>query len=238
MHVVALLLLLAVAAVETTKILQPHRPVMPLNIRYYPPPIEAPGGGGRTSGEEIPETPQAKPRPAPKAFQPRLMAVNYDPQLAVHVVLTDAPGIDFNTPGIGELPGIPGGTGFDGIAGPPGPGGKGGRNGDGEGPGNGAGKGTFGISTAKVTRSPQLIYKEEPEYSEAARKAHIQGTVRLYIDVGVDGLATNIRVVQGVGLGLDESAVAAVRKWRFRPALSGDQPVVAPAVVDVGFFLL
>jgi TonB family protein len=78
----------------------------------------------------------------------------------------------------------------------------------------------------------------EPEYSEEARKLKFQGTVLLAIDVDVNGSAVNIRVVRPAGLGLDERAIEAVRKWRFRPALSGDRPVVAPATVEVNFRLL
>ena len=50
--------------------------------------------------------------------------------------------------------------------------------------------------------------------------------------------AANIRVAQSAGLGLDERAIEAVRRWRFRPALAGDRGVVAPAVVEVNFRLM
>ena len=78
----------------------------------------------------------------------------------------------------------------------------------------------------------------EPEYSEDARKVHFQGTVVLTIEVDTNGLPSNIRVVRAIGLGLDERAVQAVEKWRFRPAMSGDHPVIAPALVEVSFHLL
>jgi len=58
------------------------------------------------------------------------------------------------------------------------------------------------------------------------------------IDVGPDGHPANIRVAHGVGLGLDERAIDAVSHWRFSPAVAGDGPVVAPALVEVGFHLL
>ncbi len=90
----------------------------------------------------------------------------------------------------------------------------------------------------KLTRRPVVIYQVEPEYSEPARKAKLQGFVRLRIDVGLDGRPTNIRVIESMGLGLDEAAINAVKQWRFQPALSGSQPVVAPATVEVGFHLL
>lgn len=232
-HVAVLLLLLTVAAVRSPLVMPPHKTVMPLSIRYYPPQPEPPGGAGQQPAEPAPEAPAT--RPAPRIFRPQLLAVNDQPQLPVQMTLAEDPGLSVHTAGVGEFLGIPGngGTGLTGLAGPPGPG-----AGRGAGPGTGDGFGSGSTFTGKITRAPQVIYKEEPEYSEDARKAHIQGTVRLYIDVGLDGRATNIRLVRGVGLGLDENAIEAVRKWRFRPALSGDKPVVAPAVVDVGFFLL
>jgi TonB family protein len=60
----------------------------------------------------------------------------------------------------------------------------------------------------------------------------------LAIDVDVNGSVKNIRVVRGLGLGLDEKAIAAVAKWRFRPAMANGKPVTAPAQVNVTFHLL
>ena len=93
-------------------------------------------------------------------------------------------------------------------------------------------------STVKMTRQPQLVYKEEPEYSDEARKAHSEGVVVLEVDVDVTGRPTNIRVLRGIGFGLDEKAKAAVARWKFRPAIAGDRPVVAPATIEVTFRLL
>ena len=98
--------------------------------------------------------------------------------------------------------------------------------------------GTLPSQNARLTRQPQLIYKVEPEYSEDARKVHFQGTVILSIEVDANGLPSNIRVVRSIGLGLDERAIQAVAKWKFRPAVSGDHPVAAPAIVEVSFHLL
>jgi protein TonB len=56
--------------------------------------------------------------------------------------------------------------------------------------------------------------------------------------VALDGKPINIRVIQGIGLGLDECAIDAVKRWRFQPALAGDVPVVAPATIEVGFHLI
>ena len=85
---------------------------------------------------------------------------------------------------------------------------------------------------------PVLLYKVEPEYAEEARQARLEGTVILYIDVGTDGYASNFHVVRSLGLGLDEKAVEAVRKWKFRPGYKDGKPVVVAATIEVNFRLL
>ena len=70
-------------------------------------------------------------------------------------------------------------------------------------------------------KPPTLAYKVEPEYSEEARAAKLQGTVLLKVVIDVDGLAKDIEVVNGQGLGLDEQAVAAIMRWKFNPGAEG-----------------
>jgi TonB family protein len=67
--------------------------------------------------------------------------------------------------------------------------------------------------------------------------AKIEGTVRLYVEVGIDGLAHNVRVIKGLGFGLDESAIEAVRKWQFAPARRDGRRVGIPTTVEVQFRL-
>ncbi len=83
-----------------------------------------------------------------------------------------------------------------------------------------------------------MIYRVEPEYTEAARKAKYQGTVVLYAVVGPDGKVRDLRVVRALGLGLDEKALDAVRQWKFRPGLKDGQPVAVAASIEVTFRLL
>ena len=52
----------------------------------------------------------------------------------------------------------------------------------------------------------------EPQYTEEARKAQLEGTVALYVEVAPYGAAENIRVLRRLGMGLDEKAVEAVRQ--------------------------
>jgi len=84
---------------------------------------------------------------------------------------------------------------------------------------------------------PRLSYKVEPAYSEEARTTKYQGTVALYAEVGIDGLAHNLRVVRPLGLGLDEKAVEAVRQWRFIPGTKDGAPVTVAATIEVNFRL-
>ena len=86
--------------------------------------------------------------------------------------------------------------------------------------------------------APVPIYKPEPEYSEDARAAKFQGTVMLAVVIGVDGKASSIIVVRSLGMGLDEKAIDAVQKWRFKPGFKDGKPVPVKANLEVNFRLL
>jgi len=86
--------------------------------------------------------------------------------------------------------------------------------------------------------APTLIYKVEPEYTEEARQAELQGTVLLYAQIGPDGKAINMKVLRGIGLGLDEKALECVALWRFKPGMKDGQPVTVEAQIEVNFRLL
>ena len=84
---------------------------------------------------------------------------------------------------------------------------------------------------------PKLIYAATPSYSEAARKAKLEGIVILKLVVDEDGNPQNVRVVRPLGMGLDEKAVEAVRRYRFNPALKDGVPVPVEINVEVNFRL-
>jgi len=86
--------------------------------------------------------------------------------------------------------------------------------------------------------APVVLHRVDPEFSEEARKAKYQGTVMLTIVVGEDGKPHGIRIVSGLGLGLDEKAIEAVSQWKFKPAMRNGRPVPAPATIEVNFRLL
>jgi periplasmic protein TonB len=105
--------------------------------------------------------------------------------------------------------------------------------------GPGVGPGPAGIYPAgrMGVTVPQAIYSPEPSFSEEARKAKAQGVVVLLLVVGTDGQPYNIRLGQSLGMGLDEKAVEAVSRWRFRPATLNGQPVATQIAVQVDFHL-
>ena len=86
--------------------------------------------------------------------------------------------------------------------------------------------------------APVLAAKKEPEYSEEARVAKIQGTVVLSIVIGVDGHASNATLARSVGFGLDEKALDAVMQWEFKPGTLNGLPVPVQAQIEVNFRLL
>ena len=84
---------------------------------------------------------------------------------------------------------------------------------------------------------PVVISKHEPKYSSEARKAGLQGSVLVGLVVGTDGIPQNVKVLRGLGLGLDEKAVEAVQGWKFQPARKAGEPIAVPAQVEVSFRL-
>jgi len=85
---------------------------------------------------------------------------------------------------------------------------------------------------------PILIHQAEPEYSQQAKIAKFSGTVRLSLVVEANGRPTHIRVVKGVGMGLDEKAVEAVRQYQFKPATLAGRAVPVDLYIDVNFQML
>ena len=81
------------------------------------------------------------------------------------------------------------------------------------------------LEAQSQNRKVKLIYRVEPDYTPDAREKQITGTVVLGLTVGHDGLPQSIQIKKSLFPSLDESAVNAVRKWRFEPAMKDGQPV-------------
>jgi TonB family protein len=95
-----------------------------------------------------------------------------------------------------------------------------------------------GSGTEKPDTRPAVVYKIDPGYSEAARKAKYQGSIVLSLMVDTSGHAVDIRVVRPLGLGLDLKAVQAINQWRFKPGIKNGKPINVGAHVEVRFRLL
>jgi protein TonB len=109
--------------------------------------------------------------------------------------------------------------------------GKNGGVGDDDGLGAGQGE-AYNGPYANVVSLPKCAYCPDPQYTDEAREAKLQGKVTLQVLVGADGRAVQIRIVQGIGLGLDERAAQAIRGWKFVPAQDAARRAV-PAWVTV-----
>jgi protein TonB len=122
--------------------------------------------------------------------------------------------------------------------------GKGNTIGDGPGdsigssPGEFAGRGEGPGPYQPGWTQPRCAYCPDPQYTDEAREAKVQGTVTLQVLVSADGRALQIRLVRGIGLGLDERAVQAIRGWKFVPAHDGARRAVTAWVTVEAIYRL
>jgi len=204
------------------------------------------GGGGGGDRSPLQASKGKLPKIAPRQFAPPSAVVNNpNPKLMVEptiVVQPNAPLPNVASVNFGNPLGVAGppsnGTGSGGGIGSGSGGGVGSGSGVGFGPGSGAGYGGGVYRIGGGVSAPVPIFKPEPEYSEEARKAKYQGSVTLAIVIMPDGSTSNIRVIRPLGLGLDEKAIEAVTKWRFRPSMKDGKAVAVSANVEVNFRLL
>jgi TonB family protein len=97
--------------------------------------------------------------------------------------------------------------------------------------------GGYPAPSTALSNAPRLVSKVEPEYTEEARRAKYQGTVTLSARISPEGAVEDVRVVHALGLGLDEKAIEAVKKWTFQPATKDGRPVAALTTIEVNFRL-
>lgn len=125
-----------------------------------------------------------------------------------------------------------------------------GGNGDGRSNGRGSGISTGGFGSEQVVHSGpkiqtadtgpattpvEITFKPNPVYTDEARNLKLEGEVLLEVMFGSNGSLHVNRVVRGLGHGLDEAAIAAANKMRFKPAARYGQPMDSTAVVHVVF---
>ncbi|UHQ18859.1 energy transducer TonB [Lysobacter sp. KIS68-7] len=89
-----------------------------------------------------------------------------------------------------------------------------------------------------VSSAPTPLSSPAPRYPDRSMRRRETGTVRLQVEVGVDGEPTSVTIASSSNSrDLDRAAMDAVRKWRFRPALREGQPVVGTIIVPIEFKL-
>jgi periplasmic protein TonB len=103
---------------------------------------------------------------------------------------------------------------------------------------DGSGQGDDSGPYARVATQVICRICPDPAYSDEARKAKMQGLVTMRVLVGADGRVRDVQVTRGIGLGLDENAVRAVRAWQFIPARDGARRPVATWVTIETVFRL
>lgn len=248
---VALLLLVAGTNKQIQEVAkQTVHLVAPIDLAPYvakPAPQKPGGGGGGGDRSPLPASKGRLPRVATRQFTPPSAVVNNpNPKLIMEPTIIAPPDAvlpqvnmaQYGDP-FGRIGGPPSsGTGSGGGIGSGSGGGVGSGRGAGFGPGEGGGVGGGVHRIGGGVSAPTLIFKVEPEYSEEARKAKFQGTVVLYVVVDEKGMPRNLKVIRPLGLGLDEKAIEAVQKWRFKPGMKDGKPVAVAAQIEVNFRLL
>jgi periplasmic protein TonB len=146
------------------------------------------------------------------------------PMIGVHT----SPNVSLDSNGQGSGGGMGTGSG----------GGLGSGTGNGYGPGYGGNTGGGVYRVGGGISAPQPLFTPEAEFSDEARRAKYQGEVMISLIVDAQGNPQNPHVVRPLGMGLDEKALEAVRKYKFKPALKdGRTPVPVQVTIAVNFRL-
>jgi len=249
-HVVAITLILSVAIkVRTSAVLTPATMVTPVDFKLTIPPMNMPvakvqgGGGGGGAHQVIEATKGRQPVVAKTQVEPpQILRIDH-PKLAVEPTeMVKIPDSNSAMPslGVSQSPqimlasqGKGNGAGFgQGLGG-----GLGAGHGAGAGPGSGGGYGGGLMSVGGGVSAPQVVHSVQPEFTDEARRENYQGSVSVQLIVDSQGNPQNVRLVNHLGMGLDEKAIEAVRQYRFRPAMYQGHPVSVQIVVDVDFHL-
>ncbi len=211
--------------------------IISLDVPPPPPPIkpmlEKIGGGGGQQGP-TPVTQGHLPKLAQEQIVPPKAPPLDKPKLAVEptvVVQDNLKMADNKMPDLGNpnsnLKGFSMGNGNGS--------GIGSGNGNGIGPGSGGNTGGGPMHVGGGVRPPAVLSMVEAEFSEEARKAKFSGNVLVSLWVDDKGNPSHVKVIRGVGMGLDERAVEAVRQYKVKPATLNGKPVRVDLNIEVNF---
>ncbi len=204
------------------------------------------GGGGGGSHEMVDPIKGKNPKLEKAPVTPPMVPILDKPKLAVDSAVAVQPDIklpDNLVPNIGvhssaNVTLASNGQGTGGGMGTGSGGGLGSGNGNGYGPGTGGNTGGGVFRVGGQISAPVPLLTPEAEFSDEARRAKYQGEVMITLIVDAQGNPINPRVVRPLGMGLDEKALEAVRKYKFKPALKdGRTPVPVLITIAVNFRL-
>jgi protein TonB len=85
--------------------------------------------------------------------------------------------------------------------------------------------------------APVAVLRIEPEYTEIARRARIQGIVIIEAVIDRQGNVTDARIIKGLPMGLDQEALRAIKRWKFKPGTLNGQPVPVYFNLSINFRL-
>lgn len=205
------------------------------------------GGGGGGGAHQVVEPTKGRIPPVAKAqvVPPQILVIDH-PKLAVQptVVMPQQMKIPDSKamPNIGvpqssqvaiASQGAGSGSGFGQGSG----GGIGIGSGGGVGIGSGGGYGGGVMSVGGGVSAPVVIHSVDPEFTDSARQAKLEGVVSIQLIVDQRGNPENIQVVRHLGMGLDEKAIEAVRQYKFRPAMFQGHAVPVQMIINVNFHL-
>ena len=244
-HVAVVALLVFIGSLKPVQdMVKEHILLIAPDLKPYVPQQKKLSSGGGGGGNRAPlEASKGKlPKPAPRQFTPPRVDPLDNPKLpmAPSIIAPELPTLVAQNMGdpLSSLRVGSNGVGIGGGIGSGSGGGVGPGKGPGVGPGSGGGFGGGAYRIGGGVSQPSLLSKVEPEYSEEARKAKWQGTVILALVVDDQGRPQNLKILRSLGLGLDQKAIEAVEKWRFKPGMKDGKPVPVMATIEVNFRLL
>jgi TonB family protein len=93
------------------------------------------------------------------------------------------------------------------------------------------------LRAAPIDKPVEVVFKPEPDYTDDAKARRVEGIVTLEVEFAASGDVRVLRVVRGLGHGLDEAAARAAQRIRFRPAEANGNAVDCRATVHISFRL-
>lgn len=219
-----------------------------IDISAYKAPVKdtLAGGGGGGGDRSLLQASQGKlPKIEPKPVVPPMVQTFDKPKIPIPAAIDVQKDIqlpDNDIPNIGMKSSsnvvLSNGTGSNGGMGSGAGGGLGSGSGDGYGPGSGGNTGGGVYRVGGGISAPVALNQVEAEFSDEARRAKYQGVCLISMIVDAQGNPQNPKVVRPLGMGLDEKALEAVRKYKFKPAMKdGKTPVPVMITVEVNFRL-